>query len=99
MSTPVYDLSRLEFYSACLHYIRLCFAEAVDMNKETINVNLSASKSLQLFCELMSRDPAPLLDYIRSGALKRIVLVGNGKYLHFEWSNDYYRDARPAGIQ
>lgn len=94
MPTPLYSLERLPFRTVCLHYIRLCFEEAVKLNALPLNINISRAKSLQLFCELMARDPAPLLDYIYSGALKRAVLVGKGKYQHFEWSNTCYRDTR-----
>ena len=89
----IYDLRYLPMYAQVRHWVRLCFAEVIGLHD--YHVSFKSDKNIALVCELMSRDPKPMLDYLAGGPLRRFSLIGDGTKKNpykYEWSEDYFKD-------
>ena len=97
INISLFDLRRVQAYSFAIENIRFVIGEALKMHEtQSLNTNISRQKSLELFLKLCYKDPRPILDFKISGALHRVKLVGKGKSMHYEWSEDYFRDCQPS---
>lgn len=90
---PIFDLRRASAYGFALENVRFAIQQSLELHKYSgLNSKISRRKSLELFLELCYKDPRPILEYKISGVLPRVELMGSGKSMHFEWTDEPFRD-------
>ena len=64
-------------------------------NAHRLQKRISREKQVQLYIELIAREPRPAVEGVSGGRLRRAQIVGDGTKkspYRAEWRNDYYID-------
>lgn len=94
---PPYDLRRVPAYGFAIENVRFVLQTIQELHAGGgRNIHISRAKDLEMLLDLAYREPQPILDYRLSGALKMVVLKGEGKSQRYEWGGEYLRDCQPS---
>ena len=64
-------------------------------NAHRLTKRITREKQVQLYIELIAREPRPVVESVSGGRLRRAQIVGDGTKkspYRAEWCNDYYID-------